>query len=210
MLRRGLTYSHYGYAYEGYWETVFGGDRATDHFSIAIQRLHISVIPDSLPCRVFERDSIETYIRNAIQGQGITHPVYICGVPGTGKTATVLATINSLKKEAERGDLPEFSFIEINCLRLKSPADACKSYYHVLSITLWIISSKLRLLASDEEKCVFCICTNKSSAPSPPPQTHTLPFILRFTFAKYSPLRNLQTLSCGEDWMASMPLRKQL
>jgi Cdc6-like AAA superfamily ATPase len=45
---------------------------------------------------------------------------------GTGKTATVLASVNQLRREVEAGTLPEFSFIEINCLRLKSPLDACK------------------------------------------------------------------------------------
>ena len=51
---------------------------------------------------------------------------------GTGKTATVLATINALRKDVTAGKLPDFSFIEINCLRLKSPADACE--------------------------CIFCLC----------------------------------------------------
>jgi Cdc6-like AAA superfamily ATPase len=45
---------------------------------------------------------------------------------GTGKTATVLASINQLRTEVAAGKLNEFSFIEINCLRLKSPYDACK------------------------------------------------------------------------------------
>lgn len=49
----------------------------------------------------------------------------LVSVIGTGKTATVLATINALRKDVTAGNLPDFSFIEINCLRLKSPADAC-------------------------------------------------------------------------------------
>jgi hypothetical protein len=47
---------------------------------------------------------------------------------GTGKTATVLASINQLRSEVAAGKLNEFSFIEINCLRLKSPHDACKCF----------------------------------------------------------------------------------
>ena len=39
----------------------------------------------------------------------------------------MLATINALRKEVQSGLVPDFAFIEINCLRLKSPADACKS-----------------------------------------------------------------------------------
>ncbi len=54
---------------------------------------------------------------------------------GTGKTATVLATINALRKDVTAGKLPDFSFIEINCLRLKSPADACK--YSLLPVSIY-------------------------------------------------------------------------
>ena len=57
---------------------------------------------------------------------------------GTGKTATVLATINALRKDVTAGKLPDFSFIEINCLRLKSPADACECDVHFPFI-LWFI-----------------------------------------------------------------------
>lgn len=53
---------------------------------------------------------------------------------GTGKTATVLATINALRKEVAAGQLPDFSFIEINCLRLKSPSDACKCGLFFLAV----------------------------------------------------------------------------
>ena len=45
---------------------------------------------------------------------------------GTGKTATVLASINKLRSEVAAGTLPDFAFIEINCLRLKGPTDACE------------------------------------------------------------------------------------
>lgn len=41
--------------------------------------------------------------------------MYISGVPGTGKTATVYDVINKLKNEFE------FKFIEINGLRLSEP-----------------------------------------------------------------------------------------
>ena len=49
---------------------------------------------------------------------------------GTGKTATVLSSISALKNENRKsltgGPTLDFDFIEINCLRLQSPADACK------------------------------------------------------------------------------------
>ena len=40
--------------------------------------------------------------------------MYISGVPGTGKTATVMEVIRNLKEQAEEGELPDFDFIDIN------------------------------------------------------------------------------------------------
>ncbi len=45
-------------------------------------------------------------------------------MPGTGKTATVMSCIASLRAKTRSGDLPFFNFIDINCLKLKSPMDA--------------------------------------------------------------------------------------
>ena len=40
--------------------------------------------------------------------------MYMSGVPGTGKTATVMEVIRTLKEHASEGELPDFDFIEIN------------------------------------------------------------------------------------------------
>lgn len=55
-------------------------------------------------------------------------------IAGTGKTATILRSIKSLQEKSSSGELPEFEFVEINCLRLQTPSDACK----------WIHSSLVR------------------------------------------------------------------
>lgn len=47
--------------------------------------------------------------------------MYISGVPGTGKTATVREVAKHLKESASNGELPEFTFIEINGMRLTEP-----------------------------------------------------------------------------------------
>jgi Tfp pilus assembly pilus retraction ATPase PilT len=124
MLKRGMELSHYQQAYENYLSSEV--QLLNDDFSIAIQRLQISVIPDQLPCREMERARIDNYLKEVIVSNKAKPPLYICGMPGTGKTATVLSCINSLRKEAENRQIPEFDFIEINCLRLKAPVDACK------------------------------------------------------------------------------------
>ena len=43
------------------------------------------------------------------------------GVPGTGKTATVRQVVAELRERVREGDLPNFTFVEINSLRLASP-----------------------------------------------------------------------------------------
>ena len=131
MLSRGMRYSEYQHAYVEYLassnlidSSVVGGDMEMDMYSDAIRRLHISVLPEKLPCRQIERDKVYNDLKNAIIGRQSTKPMFISGMPGTGKTATAHATVNELLKEAEKGDLPVFDFIEINCLKLQSPQEA--------------------------------------------------------------------------------------
>ena len=50
--------------------------------------------------------------------------LYISGIPGTGKTATVSEVMRSARQRAERGELAPFRFVEINGLRLPSPQHA--------------------------------------------------------------------------------------
>ena len=50
--------------------------------------------------------------------------VYISGVPGTGKTATVRQVIAHLQEEVEMGDLPQFKFVEVNGMKVTDPYQA--------------------------------------------------------------------------------------
>jgi hypothetical protein len=83
IFQRGMGLSHFTYAYAEYMEAQGkSSSYRTDPYSLAIQRLHISVIPESLPCRTDERHTIESYLRRGIGAQGQSTPIYICGMPG--------------------------------------------------------------------------------------------------------------------------------
>lgn len=47
--------------------------------------------------------------------------MYISGVPGTGKTATVHEVIRCLQQAAQTNDVPSFRYIEVNGMKLTEP-----------------------------------------------------------------------------------------
>ncbi|RLW05909.1 hypothetical protein DV515_00004733, partial [Chloebia gouldiae] len=86
-------------------------------------RLHVSAIPESLPCREEEFQDIYNFVESKlIDGTGGC--MYISGVPGTGKTATVHEVIRCLQQAAEDEELPPFQFVEINGMKLTDPHQA--------------------------------------------------------------------------------------
>jgi len=57
--------------------------------------------------------------------------MYISGVPGTGKTATVHEVVRSLQQAADADDIPAFNFIEINGMKMTDPHQA---YVQILQV----------------------------------------------------------------------------
>lgn len=47
--------------------------------------------------------------------------MYISGVPGTGKTATVCEIMKVLNDDSKKRKLPDFKFISVNALSLTEP-----------------------------------------------------------------------------------------
>lgn len=92
-------------------------------YALARERLHVSAVPESLPCREDEFLNILGYVESAIQ-EATGTCVYISGVPGTGKTATVLEVIRHLQQQAEEQTIPDFDFVEINGMKLTDPNQA--------------------------------------------------------------------------------------
>lgn len=59
--------------------------------------------------------------------------MYISGVPGTGKTATVHEVMRCLQNAAEADEIPPFSFVEINGMKMTDPHQAYVQILHKLT-----------------------------------------------------------------------------
>ncbi|XP_037044656.1 origin recognition complex subunit 1-like [Bradysia coprophila] len=93
----------------------------------AINALHVSMVPKILPCR--EKEFKE--ILGAITTQILDNSggcMYVCGVPGTGKSSTVAEVIRSLQRQSDANDLPRFELIQLNAMELTEPQQA---YVHI-------------------------------------------------------------------------------
>ncbi|KPI38620.1 Origin recognition complex subunit 1 [Cyphellophora attinorum] len=82
--------------------------------------LHVSAVPDSLPCRLHEFSTVYSHLHSAIiDGSGAC--IYISGTPGTGKTATVREVVASLTQAVYADELDDFNFVEINGMKVTEP-----------------------------------------------------------------------------------------
>ena len=74
-------------------------------YKLAKANLHVSAVPTYLPCREKEYDRILDFLEGAID-EGTGGCIYISGVPGTGKTATVREVLSALHKQVEEEVTP--------------------------------------------------------------------------------------------------------
>ncbi|CAM8886476.1 unnamed protein product [Rhodiola kirilowii] len=95
--------------------------------------LLLATLPKSLPCRNKEIEEITTFIKGGIcDDQCLGRCLYIHGVPGTGKTMSVLTVMRNLKSEVEAGSINPYNFVEINGLKLATP----ENIYRVINEAL--------------------------------------------------------------------------
>jgi len=107
-------------------------DSSKSELQLAREQLHVSVVPKSLPCREREFENIYAFLEGKIQDQ-CGGCMYVSGVPGTGKTATVTGVIRTLQRQANQNELPAFEFLEINGMRLTEPRQAYVQIYKQLT-----------------------------------------------------------------------------
>ncbi|KAM1256124.1 hypothetical protein ACFX1Q_030280 [Malus domestica] len=101
---------------------------------IAKAALLLSSLPKSLPCRDKEMLEITAFIKDSISDDKcLGRCLYIHGVPGTGKTMSVLAVMKNLRSEVDAGSIRPYCFVEINGLKLASPENIYRVIYEALS-----------------------------------------------------------------------------
>jgi Cdc6-like AAA superfamily ATPase len=83
-------------------------------------------IGQPLPCRETEKAAVCDFLRGAIErsaksASATGRCLYVSGVPGTGKTATVREIIANLRALLKEGNIPPFEAIEVNGMTLADP-----------------------------------------------------------------------------------------
>lgn len=99
---------------------ILSPTHTTSPFQQARSNLHVSSVPLTLPCRTSEFDTVYTHLEAAITS-GTGACIYISGVPGTGKTATVREVVSQLNASVQAEELDDFIFVEINGMKVTDP-----------------------------------------------------------------------------------------
>ncbi|CAN6691619.1 unnamed protein product [Malus baccata var. baccata] len=101
---------------------------------IAKAALLLSSLPKSLLCRDKEMLEITAFIKDSISDDKcLGRCLYIHGVPGTGKTMSVLAVMKNLRSEVDARSIRPYCYVEINGLKLVSSENIYRVIYEALS-----------------------------------------------------------------------------
>ncbi|KAF4664097.1 Origin recognition complex, subunit 1 [Perkinsus chesapeaki] len=106
-------------------------DEVSEAFDEAAKKLQLS---ECLTCREEERGQIYNFLWTAVSTGGAGNVLYISGMPGTGKTASVMGVVGELKGMMAERKVPPFKFIYINAFRLATPNDLFKELYNALEV----------------------------------------------------------------------------
>ncbi|GAW82765.1 origin recognition complex subunit 1 [Plasmodium gonderi] len=101
----------------------------TDPTDKAIRMMQLDVVPKYLPCREKEIKEVHGFLESGIKQSGSNQILYISGMPGTGKTATVYSVIQLLQYKSKQKLIPEFNVFEINGMNVVHPNAAYQVFY---------------------------------------------------------------------------------
>jgi len=95
--------------------------------------LQASAVPSALKCRDTQKAKVMSFLKDAVTRKTRSGCMYIAGMPGTGKTATVHECIAALREKASQGEIQRFSYVEINGMRVPTPLHAYSLLWRTLS-----------------------------------------------------------------------------
>lgn len=87
---------------------------------------------DFLPCREQEQKKIYLYIKEGLQTRGAYSSLYIAGMPGTGKTASVQTVLKKLAYESNQNKISKFNELYINGMKFTNPTNVFKTIYNFI------------------------------------------------------------------------------
>jgi len=114
---------------------------ATSPADLARHALHLSSVPATLPCREEEYGMVYGCIAGALE-EGMGTCIYISGIPGTGKTATVHEVVKTLQQLADESEIPAFEYVEINGMKITDPTHSYVLLWEALSGNNELTTSK--------------------------------------------------------------------
>ncbi|KAF8972307.1 hypothetical protein BDZ97DRAFT_1784119 [Flammula alnicola] len=130
----------------------------------SMHALHVGSRPDALPCREDEYARVLRCVGELLE-EGSGGCVYISGVPGTGKTATVHTVIKELKRMAENSEINPFSYVEINGLKIPEPSAAYNLLWEGISDHDVAKEGHLRTSAKESLKVLMRYFTTGNRGP---------------------------------------------
>jgi len=99
-----------------------GGNAEANEEVQQLERAVAALRPDGfhgrLPCREAEQERISAHLRTAVRQGGSMQVLYVSGMPGTGKTASVLEAIRQMRGGKA---VPPFEMAHVNAMRLGAP-----------------------------------------------------------------------------------------
>ncbi|KJH47821.1 ATPase, AAA family [Dictyocaulus viviparus] len=118
-------------------------------------RLHTSEVPDHMPCREEEAEEVKKFILNAISVCGTSSAMYISGVPGTGKTATVMSVVKQLMQDKSCN---KFIFVNVNAMEFVEPKRIFVEIYNQITsnstrISPVVARKKLNAMFEMADRC---------------------------------------------------------